>query len=142
MLKDLHNPSLGKNRRGQSNKDKVHQQTQDPKKVNHSSKKYLCGKCENDVVDNPPLEGDQSINCNRCKQWFHHKCTELTPEEFQILFRDNEAIVWYCEVCLTKIKNKYEVYLKEYKDRSFEYEKMVFGKFNQKIKIERMKKRI
>jgi hypothetical protein len=48
----------------------------------------------------------------------------------------------YCESCLKSLKNRYETYYKEYKEKSYEYEKMMFAKFNQKEKMLKLRNRI
>ena len=49
------------------------------------NKRFLCGKCESEVVDNPSSDGEESVNCTVCRSWYHRQCTNLGQEAFRVL---------------------------------------------------------
>ena len=62
---------------------------------------YHCGKCKLEVVKNASKEEDESINCNKCHEWYHRNCSDLGKQEFNILLRGNDKILYICNDCLT-----------------------------------------
>ena len=67
----------------------------DPSDLVKNISKCECKKCKKEVK-----EDQKSMNCNKCKFWLHLECTNLTTEEYQLLARGNEAILWLCQGCL------------------------------------------
>lgn len=57
-----------------------------------------CGKCLKNINDNISA----SIKCNKCENWFHKKCTELSPAEFSKICSENrkQPHKWICDVCV------------------------------------------
>ena len=56
---------------------------------------YACGACQKMVDDD-----DDSIMCNKCRNWIHKSCTSLKDAEFEVLTCGNEGIAWTCPPCL------------------------------------------
>jgi hypothetical protein len=48
----------------------------------------------------------------------------------------------YCAGCLTKLKQKYEVYAEDYRTRCHAYESMIFDEYNRRQKAERVVRRL
>ena len=56
---------------------------------------FKCGHCKEEVG-----EDDPSIECHKCRSWFHRTCTDLNESEFKLLTKGKESIVWHCMACL------------------------------------------
>jgi hypothetical protein len=56
---------------------------------------YKCGQCKDEV-----REDESSIECHRCRSWFHRACSDLNESEFKLLTKGKESIVWTCMTCL------------------------------------------
>ena len=62
-----------------------------------------------ELIGNPCFECDElcldkdkdNLNCNRCKSWFHLKCTSIKTTEWKVLSK-NPFIVYVCETCMTQ----------------------------------------
>ena len=59
---------------------------------------YLCGVCQNDCVDNPQNELDQSVNCDGCAVWVHYVCAGVDDKDIQLT--DNQ----FCQKCQNNFK--------------------------------------
>ena len=70
---------------------------------------YKCGQCKDEV-----REDESSIECHRCRSWFHRACSDLNESEFKLLTKGKESIVWTCMTCL---ENKGEETKKFFTDR-------------------------
>jgi hypothetical protein len=63
---------------------------------------YICPICQTQVTTS------KSIECDKCRNWFHQKCGGITNPEFNLLSKSNSAICWYCEDCILKKKQGHE----------------------------------
>lgn len=79
------------NTRRDSNKGNASESVKQPE---ITEKVYICGDCREEV-------DDHSIECSECRQWFHRICGNLDEEEFAVLHRGNQGIIWKCLECLT-----------------------------------------
>ena len=48
--------------------------------------------------EEPKEFNKMSIACDRCNQWFHWKCVDLTGEE---AFLEDLNLIWMCDSCST-----------------------------------------
>ena len=55
----------------------------------------MCAVC-NDAIN----DGEQAIECHRCKHWSHKQCTDLNEAEFRVLQRGCENLLWQCSRCV------------------------------------------
>ena len=69
-------------------------------RVQVALKKFKCGKCRKDIADTPKNEDEDSIMCSKCNIWIHRNCTLLDSDEFRILQRGKENVVFSCDDCL------------------------------------------
>ena len=86
--------SLERQKGRKSNQSQAAQATQ----IN--MKKFKCGRCRKEIADVPKKEEDESIMCSKCNTWFHRNCTSLDTDEFRILLRGKENVVYSCDGCL------------------------------------------
>lgn len=62
---------------------------------------WVCVACDKDID-----KGDEdSIECGKCVNWCHKRCSNLTNAEYDILSRGNKQMSWTCKKCLRQ-KNK------------------------------------
>ena len=60
---------------------------------------YICPVCDN-VCEEEPVDSDgESIGCDRCDNWFHYGCVDLTGNEF--LFKQSDSSR-FCQPCSKK----------------------------------------
>ena len=96
--------------------------------------KTLCGACCSDV------EGD-SVVCCACRQWFHKDCGDLKDDEFIVLSRGNQGILWKCCNCLKAqgAENKKLLNLENKIDKMFnilsKFENSILEKLDSKIDL-------
>ena len=69
-------------------------------KKGHGQRKVKCGKCKEDIAEAPKREEEESIMCSKCNIWFHRYCTSLDEEEFRVLQRGKENLVYSCDECI------------------------------------------
>lgn len=64
---------------------------------------WECLKCTKEVDDE-----QDCIECHYCKEWCHRSCSKLSLQEFEILTRGGEHIIWRCTVCIEEevVKDK------------------------------------
>lgn len=55
---------------------------------------YVCPEC------NKPVGNQTSIECFKCEEWFHKKCTNLDETTYECLSR-NPTCEWSCEKCFS-----------------------------------------
>lgn len=54
-----------------------------------------CGRADcDDIVK----KGEKSIKCERCRRWFHMRCSGLSSEEFNAISKVRSAM-WFCTTC-------------------------------------------
>lgn len=56
--------------------------------------KLLCNHCENEIKE----ESDDFIECDKCGEYFHFKCSKLSKKEFESLLK-NEKEIFNCHLC-------------------------------------------
>ena len=59
---------------------------------------HQCPRCEEVILD----KDQKSIGCDRCLQWFHQTCSQLSDTDYDFLHNGKESIVWLCGDCLDK----------------------------------------
>ena len=62
---------------------------------------YNCGECRVDIKDS-----EKNIECSACRQYVHRVCADLDKDEFRILSKGNQGILWNCKACLTSKGNE------------------------------------
>ena len=74
--------------------DMPQQNNSSPLRDSQSETRYPCGTCENSV----DFE-QQAVACDKCGQWFHLGCQELSmnTQEYEELGKNNDS--WYCIIC-------------------------------------------
>ena len=60
---------------------------------------FPCGKCGIECPEEPNEFKEMSIGCDRCNQWFHWQCVELTGEEAVL---EDQNFIWMCDACSPK----------------------------------------
>jgi len=62
------------------------------------NKIYECDVCKAEVED-----GDDALECEICKGWFHISCVDISTYEYEVLVRHKiGSIHWYCATCNIK----------------------------------------
>ena len=83
----------------------------------HPSEAHLmpcvCPKCCIRIND----KTDSSIRCDVCNKWHHLKCTDLTPDQFDI-HSVEESLEWFCHKCSADKCSKCEIILRKKKSIS------------------------
>lgn len=59
---------------------------------------FPCSICNKEVK-----EGSDAVFCDFCKQWVHHRCSQLTRSDFKSLVNSQDAEVWSCLRCNCEI---------------------------------------
>ena len=74
--------------------DMPQQNNSSPLRDSQSETRYPFGTCENSV----DFE-QQAVACDKCGQWFHLGCQELSmnTQEYEELGKNNDS--WYCIIC-------------------------------------------
>lgn len=57
-----------------------------------------CFKC-NSIIK----KGGGSINCGKCRYWFHKKCSDLNTSEFNSFaqeYKKSGHMKWNCQLCI------------------------------------------
>ena len=65
---------------------------------------WVCVACDMDIEKSD----DDSIECNRCLNWCHKRCSNLTNAEYDVLCRGNKQMSWSCKKCMKKKSKKNE----------------------------------
>ena len=68
----------------------------------NKSREIKCGDCENVVS-----EMNTGIMCEVCDIWHHAKCEGVSDETYAVL-QGNEAMHWYCKVCMSALQERQE----------------------------------
>ena len=78
----------------------------------HTINKYKTWKCEvcvdkycNKCGKTFSMANINSICCDRCSQWYHQTCTDLTTSEFN-QYSENVDKIWKCKSCIGKYCKK------------------------------------
>lgn len=66
------------------------------------SEEAFCGKCKTPSEWNPTDPSKQSIQCDKCQQWYHYGCVHIKGKE-SFLKKVNSK--WLCPTCGTKNKD-------------------------------------
>jgi hypothetical protein len=51
------------------------------------------------VCHGADVGGEDWINCDFCKLWFHRKCTEISDEEWHLYTLDEDSSPFVCPLC-------------------------------------------
>ena len=71
-----------------------------------SPSKSKCGKCKLVLLTNPKNKGDQSIECDVCRLFYHIKCVGVSDAKLKLL--DDDDVRWYCPICTIAASNLQE----------------------------------
>ena len=63
---------------------------------------WLCLGCE-DAID---TEDFDSIECSKCSEWCHRRCSDLDRDEFRVAQKGNSLLSYTCQKCNSKSKDK------------------------------------
>ncbi|XP_052255849.1 uncharacterized protein LOC127861420 isoform X2 [Dreissena polymorpha] len=64
---------------------------------------FICPSCDN-VCEEEPIDPEgESIGCDKCNEWYHYGCVQLTGDE-SFLQRSNST--WFCSSCSKKGKGR------------------------------------
>lgn len=70
-------------------------------KTKKNKKQFPCGTCGNDTSKT------KSVLCRgMCGKWHHLKCTDLTLEEFEKIYKSK--VKWFCSKCFSADVTKYQ----------------------------------
>ena len=84
------------NKPNNKNKQSLHSQIKTIK-----SPLWTCKHCEEEVLDDPEEEEEESIECTKCKGFYHWlNCTELKKKEYNFLRQAGASCVYICESCM------------------------------------------
>ena len=67
--------------------------------VTSSSMQFQCSLCCKECIDEPLVFNDMSINCDKCGDWFHWLCVNISGNE---VFLKKKRMVWHCPECSVK----------------------------------------
>ena len=56
---------------------------------------WTCLECEEAIVD-----GEMTIECHKCKSWCHKQCSDLNDEQYTVLARGGESMLWQYGKCI------------------------------------------
>lgn len=91
----------GSRDRKDSKSKKSSEMPKSPLKFLDSNVDGICRKCTNGIDDIK----EESIYCDRCNGCIHLKCSDMTPQEFQYM-RKNEKktkLIYHCPICVTEL---------------------------------------
>ena len=62
---------------------------------------WSCSACGNAIV-----EDEATIECYACKSWCHKLCTTLSDNEYGVLARGGDSVLWQCPTCIERGANE------------------------------------
>ena len=62
---------------------------------------WSCSACDNAIV-----EDEATIECYACKSWCHKLCTTLSDNEYGVLARGGDSVLWQCPTCIERGANE------------------------------------
>ena len=90
--------------------------------------KWICVACDK-AIDNDNLD---SIECSKCLNWCHKKCSNLKSDEFEVLTRGNRQMYWNCTKC-SKVKRKGDDEEKSRLEKKFDQMFDMLSAFGQRL---------
>ena len=67
---------------------------------------FYCSVCEEIISENPVTFEEQSIGCDFCNKWCHHKCVAVKGNE---TFLKKENTKWKCPDCIKNCGKKLKI---------------------------------